>query len=354
MRLFYFSGSLYLFTLHTMDIKKNYGLKHLNTFGIDAKAETFVEIRYTSDFKEAAEKGLLSDNVFILGGGSNVLFSGNFAGTILTLDNKEFQIVQSNDNEILVQVGAGFTWHDFVKTCVKSSWYGAENLALIPGKVGAAPVQNIGAYGVEQKDILHSVTGFDIQLNEFRTLQKEECKFAYRDSIFKRELKNRFIVSSVTYKLSKIKNLNTSYKDIHNEINKFCIEQPDIRYVFDAVCRIRRSKLPDPEKTGNAGSFFKNPVISAERYDNLLSKFPDMPFYKIDEDNIKIPAAWLIEKAGWKGKRIGDAGVYDKHALILVNYGSAGGRDIINLSEEIISSILDKFDIGLEREVSIV
>ena len=338
-----------------MEIKENYSLKALNTFGIDAKADYFVEINYPGDLKKLVENDIFKTNkYFILGSGSNVLFSGDYKGLIISINLKGMQIKKSTDAYLIVEAGAGIIWHDFVKTCVKSQWYGPENLALIPGKVGAAPVQNIGAYGMEQKDIFHSLSGFDIKAKEFRTLPKEECKFGYRDSIFKNELKNQFIVSSVTYKLSKVKKLNLSYKALSDEVNKFCIENPDLQYIFDAVCRIRKSKLPDPEQIGNGGSFYKNPVIDEKHYLDLQKKHPSIPSYKLDGNKHKIPAAWLIEESGWKGKNMGDAGVYPKHALILVNYGNASGKDILFLAEGICKSVREKFGIDLEKEVLVV
>ncbi len=338
-----------------MKIEKNYPLKSLNTFGVDAKAKYFASIKKDGDLKKIVQTDEFENNrIFILGGGSNVLFTKDFDGLILSSDIKGMRIVESTDESITLEVGAGELWHKFVQTCVKSKYYGAENLALIPGKVGAAPVQNIGAYGVEQKDLFVSLKGFNLAKKKFETLDKNECAFGYRDSIFKKELKNKFIVASVNYELSRKEKLNLEYKGLADEIKKFPWVKPNAQYVFDAVCRLRRKKLPNLEKIGNAGSFFKNPIVSEEKLKALTETHPEINSRKIYGKQYKISAGWLIEKAGWKGKRSGDVGVYDKHALILVNHGDASGKDIVDFSEQIQNSIYEIFGIKLEPEVIIL
>lgn len=338
-----------------MKIQKNISLKEFNSFKIDARADLFVDITTIDDILQLIESGLLSEKkYFILGGGSNVLFAGDYNGLIINMSIKGMHIIESNDEYIILEIGAGEEWDNFVRTCVKSQYYGIENLALIPGKVGSAPVQNIGAYGIEQQDCFVTLKAVDLFSKKFVELSKDECKFGYRSSIFKNELKDKVLITSVRYKLSRQKKFNFAYKGLEQEIKKFPVKEIDLQYVYDTVCRLRTSKLPNPNLIGSAGSFFKNPVISNENLENLKSKFPDIKFYKSGDGNWKVSAGWLIEKCGWKGKRFGDAGVYEYHALVLVNYGNAKGSEILSLALEIRDSVLETFGIELEPEVIIV
>jgi UDP-N-acetylmuramate dehydrogenase len=338
-----------------MKVQNNISLKEFNSFKIDAKADLFINIATINDIIGLLESGLLEEKkYFILGGGSNVLFASDYNGLIINMGIKGMHIMESNDDYIVLEIGAGEDWHNFVKTCVKSQYYGIENLALIPGKVGSAPVQNIGAYGVEQQDCFVSLKAVNLKTKEFMELSKDECRFGYRNSIFKNDLKDNVLITSVRYQLSRLKEFNFSYKELEQEIQKFPVKEIDLQYVFDTVCRLRTSKLPNPDLIGSAGSFFKNPVISDENLENLKSEFPDIKYYKSDSGKWKISAGWLIEKCGWKGKRFGDAGVYEYHALVLVNYGNAKGSDILSLAMKIQDSVFERFGIKIEPEVVIV
>ncbi|MCK5741926.1 MAG: UDP-N-acetylmuramate dehydrogenase, partial [Chlorobi bacterium] len=294
---------------------------------------------------------LYRDNKTILiGEGSNLLFVKDFDGLAISIDIMGIKQGQSEGDDVILEVGAGEKWHDLVSFGVDNNYYGMENLALIPGKVGSAAVQNIGAYGAEQKDFCISVQGFDLETGEIKTLSTYECEFSYRNSIFKNSLREKFIVTLVSYKVSCTEKYNLSYKALDQEIDK----SHDLRMVFDTVCRVRKSKLPDYNEIGNAGSFFKNPIIKKDLYDKIYSKNPEIQAYDTSGEKIKISAAKLIELAGWKGKRRGNAGVYKEHSLILCNYGKASGQEIYDLSEEIIASVKNKFEVELEREVIVV
>jgi UDP-N-acetylmuramate dehydrogenase len=339
----------------TMKIKENVSLKHLNTFSIDSIARYFVEISNIQDLKD-----ILSDNKFvnlpklILGGGSNLLFTSNFDG--LVIKNNILGITKTNEDSdfVYLNVGAGENWHNFVLYCIDNNYSGVENLSLIPGTVGAAPMQNIGAYGVEIKDIFHSLKSIDINSMELKEFNKDECKFGYRESIFKKEYKNKFVIVSVTFKLNKNHCINTSYGDIKKTLDEIGICEPTIKDISLAVCKIRNNKLPDPKLIGNAGSFFKNPEISPNLFYKLKENYPEIPSYKTLTENIKIPAGWLIEKCGWKGKTFDNYGVHKNQALVLVNYGNANGKEINNLADNIQKSVFDLFNITLEKEVNII
>lgn len=336
-------------------LAKNVSLKNDNTFGIDAITKFYYSLTMPSKLEIIYNEGLFDKNKYIvLGGGSNILFTKNFEGLVISNQINGIQIYTGEKDSVLLEAGAGVNWDYLVRTAVRNQYYGLENLGLIPGNVGSAPVQNIGAYGVEQKDCFHSLVGFDIEKGIFRKLSAEECKFGYRTSIFKNELKDKFIITNVTYKLNREFIPNLSYSELVTEITKFNIKEPDARYVYDTVCRLRKKKLPDPKELGNAGSFFKNPILNYNHYLELKDKNDALVSFPAEKNNVKLSAARLIELCGFKGKRIGDAGVYQKHALILVNYGNATGQDIYNLSEEIRLSVLDKFGINLEREVQII
>lgn len=337
-----------------MFIENNKSLKKLNTFGIEAKARFFANINKAEDLLDLMQTSQYQDSKrFILGGGSNILFSSDFDGLIISSNIKGINLKAIDSEKALVEVGSGEIWDDFVRLSIKNKYYGFENLALIPGKVGAAPVQNIGAYACEQKDYFSHLSGIKLSTGEKLELDFDECQFAYRDSIFKHELKDDFFVSSVVYNLDKKWTPNLKYKELDIELKKFGFDfiNQDAEYVYNTVCRVRKTKLPDYNEIGNAGSFFKNPIVSNQLKDSLLTLYPDLPNFRVDADYSKIPAAWLIQKAGWKGKSYGNCGVFEKHALILVNYGNAKGSEIKNLAAEIIASVESQFGINLEPEV---
>lgn len=293
------------------------------------------------------------DDSLILSGGSNILFKGNYNGTVIKLDIKGIHIAEKTSNHIFLRVNCGEEWDEFVSYSVSNNWGGAENLSLIPGKVGASPIQNIGAYGAELKDIFYSLEAMDVQTGTLKTFGKEDCEFGYRNSIFKNALKNKFIICSVTFKLDINHNINSSYKAIEDYFIDNNISKPKISDVRRAVISIRKEKLPDPEFLGNAGSFFKNPIISKEKFEKIKEKNPGIVSHK-EKNQIKLSAGWLIEQAGWKGYRKNDAGVYDKQALVIVNYGNAKSKDILELSEIIKESVFNKFGVKLEEEVTII
>jgi UDP-N-acetylmuramate dehydrogenase len=318
-------------------------------------SDYFAQINDPIDIERLVETDIYRQNKhFILGAGSNILFTSDYHGLVISINIKGVEISQTTKEFAILEVGAGELWHNFVTTCVQSNLYGLENLALIPGTIGAAPVQNIGAYGAEQKDCFDSLTYFDFTKNEFCRLSFNKCNFQYRNSIFKKELKNNAIITSVRYRLSKKKNLNLNYKDLQKELIQSGIKNPNLQQVFESICKIRKRKLPDPNILGNAGSFFKNPIVSLENFERIKSNDPAVIGFKAENGCMKLSAGWLIEKAGWKGKKFGDVGVYDKHALVLVNYGNATGQEILDLSEKIIESVFNKFEILLEKEVQII
>lgn len=335
------------------EIKENISLKNYNTFGIEAKSRYFVEcssINEILDFIEIHKKQTLP--LMILGGGSNVLFTKDYDGYVLRPAIKGIEIVKETEDHIILKVGAGEDWDEFVGYCVDNNWGGVENLSLIPGNVGTCPIQNIGAYGVEVKDVIVEVETVDLENLNINRFQNAECRFAYRDSIFKNKLKGKHIITHVTFKLKKKPEYKLDYGNLNNEISKF--GDLNLKKIRQAVINIRESKLPKPEEIGNAGSFFKNPVVSKEKFKKLKAIYPEIPFYKQIDGLVKIPAGWLIEKAGWKGKRVGNTGVHEKQALVLVNYGDATGEEIIHLARNIQQTIIIKFDLELEMEVNVV
>ncbi len=337
-----------------IDVQKNVSLAPYTTMQVPSKTAFFVEVVSVAQLKQALEFAEQKNlEVLILGGGSNILFRSDFEGLIILNSLKGKELTQK-DRKTEIKVAAGENWHDLVLFCVEKGLGGIENLALIPGSVGAAPIQNIGAYGVELKDVFVSLEALMIDSGEVRTFNKEECGFGYRDSIFKNELKGKAIITSVTLSLSERKTINTSYRALSDNLAEKGISEPDIRDVCNAVIEIRQSKLPDPKEIGNTGSFFKNPVISVFKFNELKKKFPDLPSYPVSERQVKVPAGWLIEHAGWKGYKAGDAGVHDKQALVLVNHGEATGKELWNLAEEIQLSIDEKYGILLTPEVNII
>ncbi len=338
-----------------MNIQKNYSLKRLNTFGIDAKAHLFCEIKNEEQLQLIlTDKNFKKIPKFILGGGSNVLFTQNFPGLVIKISISGVEIIQEDKDSVLVKAGAGEAWHELVLFSVERKFGGIENLSLIPGTVGAAPMQNIGAYGQEIKNVFEYIEGIFIDSGGKKVFKKAECKFGYRDSIFKQELKNKFVITSVVLRLNKKPVLKLDYGTVKEELEKLNLEKVTIKNVSDVICKIRQSKLPDPSQIGNAGSFFKNPEIETEKYSQLKKEFPEIPGYKMDDNRTKIPAGWLIEKCGWKGKRVGNTGSHSKQSLVLVNYGNAKGSDILALAEKIKESVKTKFGIELEEEINIV
>lgn len=333
-----------------MTFAHNVSLKPFNTFGIDLSAARLFEVFSEDDlrhfFQEHKERPL------ILGGGSNILFTQEPEQPVLRISIPGIYIVHEDEREVLLEVGAGVVWHDLVLYALDKNFPGFENLSLIPGTVGAAPIQNIGAYGVECKSLIHKVRYYDILEADFKEIYNQDCAFGYRDSIFKHELKGRVVISKVFFRINKNATLHISYGSIVDEL-AVVPSEAGIRDVSEAVVRIRRSKLPDPAEIGNAGSFFKNPIISPSHFESLLKEYPNVPHY-IQEDGIKIPAAWLIETAGWKGYRKDNYGVHTRQALVLVNYGGASGAQIVALSKEIIASVHRKFGIQIEPEVQII
>ena len=338
----------------TVEIQTNKSLLPLNTFGIDVQAKYFAEITEESLISEVlTDKKMRDAASLVLGGGSNVLFTKDFNGLVLKNSIRGLEVLRENDHEVELRVGAGENWHSFVMHCVEKGYGGVENLSLIPGNVGASPMQNIGAYGVEVKNCVVDVEYIDLGDMENTVLKAEECEFGYRTSIFKTRLKGRIFIHHVTFRLSKKPKLNTSYGAIEQELERLGLEA-SIANISQAVINIRRSKLPDPKEIGNAGSFFKNPVVTAEFAESLKKEFDNIPLYRVSDDSFKVAAGWLIEQAGWKGKRMNGYGVHEKQALVLVNYGNSQGEDINALAESIQKDILEKFDIALEKEVNII
>ncbi|MGB5243530.1 MAG: UDP-N-acetylmuramate dehydrogenase [Lutimonas sp.] len=336
-----------------MIVKKNISLKPYNTFGIEVFADEFIEIQELSELQKLIER---NTDFFILGGGSNILFTKNINKPVLKIQTKGKTVKEKSDNHFAyVQAEAGESWHEFVLWCIENGYGGLENLSLIPGNVGTAPIQNIGAYGIELKDVFDSLEALHIPTNQIKSFSKTECNFGYRESFFKNDGKNEYIILNVTFKLTKINHqIKTDYGAIRDELNKKGIKNPGIREVSEAVIAIRQSKLPDPKDIGNSGSFFKNPVISKKLFSKLQSKNKDIPSYLVSENEIKIPAGWLIEQCGFKGKRLGNTGVHEKQALVLVNYGKATGKEVLDLARLIQTQVKKTFEIDLEMEVNII
>lgn len=338
-----------------MIIQTNYPLKNLNTFGIPAVARKFIEILRKEDIQKLLnEIDLMNEKFIILGGGSNILFTGDFEGLVIKISTKGIEILEEGENDILISAEAGENWNDVVDFCVERGYYGAENLAGIPGTIGAAPVQNIGAYGAELKDIFHNLEGFSIEKSETKTFTADECRFGYRESIFKRELKNDFLITRVVLRLKKRAELNLNYRAFNDYIKSSGRELNNPADVRKAVLEIRGSKLPDPSHLGNAGSFFKNPEIDGEHLLQLKDKYHDLVYFETGDGKYKIPAGWLIEKSGFKGKRSGNTGTFEKQALIIVNHGEASGNEILRFANSIRKVVKDKFRIELLPEVNIL
>lgn len=337
-----------------MKIQENISLKNYNTFGIDVKARFFVEITGLVQLQKVLELKAYPKK-FIISGGSNMLLTKDIDALVMHIQLKGISLVHEDEDTVEIKVMAGENWHELVMWSLEQGYGGLENLSLIPGNVGTTPIQNIGAYGVELKDVFVSCAAMDIKTGELEGFDKEACKFGYRDSIFKNEAKDKYIITSVNLKLTKKEHvLHTGYGSIENELRERGIVHPTIKDVSDAVISIRQSKLPDPKKIGNSGSFFKNPIISKKTFDKFIKKHPEAPFYEMEENEYKIPAGWLIEQCGFKGKRFGDAGVHEKQALVLVNYGNATGKEILALAKKIQDEVKKNYNIKIQPEVNII
>jgi len=340
---------------HKMKIQKNISLKPFNTFGIEASTSLFTEWNSVTDVVEYAQSTELKKHPrLILGGGSNMLLTQDFDGLAIKNNILGRKVLSNTEKQAIVKIGGGEVWHEIVLWTISQGWNGMENMSLIPGSMGAAPIQNIGAYGKELKDVFVELEAVNLETGEIRIFTKEECDFGYRNSVFKNELKGQFVIVSVTLQLSKVADFNVSYGTISKEIESKGITELSAKAVSDAVIAIRRSKLPDPKELGNSGSFFKNPIIPQSDYDEVKYEHPNLPAYPAGEGLVKVPAGWLIDQAGWKGKRVGNCGVHSKQALVLVNYGGASGNEIFQLSEDIIADVIQKYGIELEREVNVI
>jgi len=335
-----------------MNIQQNISLENYNTFGIDVTAKRFISVDSVYQLQQLLKT---EKDIFLISGGSNMLLTKDIKKLVVHIDIKGISIDKEDEDFVYLTVNAGENWHEFVLFCVDNNYGGIENLSLIPGNVGTCPIQNIGAYGVEVKDTITKVEAIEIESQKLVSFSNAECNFGYRNSIFKNEVKGNYVISAVSFKLTKKNHqLNTSYGAIETELVSKNIKNPSLKNISDAVIVIRKSKLPDPKEIGNSGSFFKNPVISEMLFVELQEEYPNIPSYKISETEVKIPAGWLIEKAGFKGKRFGNNGVHEKQALVLVNYGNATGEQIYQLAKKIQETILKQFRISLEIEVNII
>ena len=339
-----------------MLITENKSLKYFNSFGVETMARYFTSFSTPDELQEIRMNATYITNrsKLILGGGSNILFTKDFDGLVLKNDLKGIELIKEDKEYYYVKVSAGENWHQFTQYCIHHNFAGVENLSLIPGNIGASPIQNIGAYGVEIKDVFYALEALHLAENNIHAFSLNDCEFGYRDSIFKSKYKGQYLILNVTFKLNKKPGYHTQYGAIEQELEKMGSPELSIKTISEAVIRIRSSKLPDPAKMGNAGSFFKNPVIPSSQFNELKKAFSDITGFQVNNRQTKIAAGWLIEKCGWKGYRKNEVGCYEKQALVLVNFGSAKGIDIFNLSEEIISSVIEKFNIILEREVNIL
>lgn len=338
-----------------LTIQSNVSLKSYNTFGIDVTTRYLVEVDNDQDIQTLLQlPDIQSLPKLILGGGSNLLLTQDFNGLVIKINIKGIETIKENQDYVWLRAGAGESWHEFVMYCVERGLGGIENLSLIPGTVGAAPMQNIGAYGVEIKDTFDRLEAVDIATGVKRIFTNTDCRFGYRDSVFKNEVKGQYIISNVLFRLDKNPVFHTSYGDIQKTLEQMGVKELTIKAISEAVIKIRRSKLPDPAEIGNAGSFFKNPEIPTSQYEALRNEYPEFPGYIINEEIVKVPAGWLIEQCGWKGKRFGNIGVHARQALVLVNYGGGKGIEIKQLAERIQTSVEERFGIHLHTEVNFV
>lgn len=339
----------------SMLIYWNASLKQLNTFGIEANAKMLTTVESVEDLQRVIKQPKLKDELkLVLGGGSNLLLTQDFPGVVIHNNIMGVEVEKEDDAHVWVRAGAGELWHDFVLKTLQMNLSGIENLSLIPGRVGAAPMQNIGAYGVELKETFDSLQAVDIDTGAMVVFNNEQCEFGYRDSVFKNKYKDKFVITSVTFKLNKTFTPRLEYGDIRKTLADLNISDINPTTVSQAVIHIRQNKLPDPSVLGNAGSFFKNPVVPKDKYENLLTQFPGIPGFHQHDNLVKIPAAWMIEQCGWKGKRVGDAATHEKQPLVLVNHGQATGRDILTLAQQIHNAVLDKFGVEIIPEVNII
>jgi UDP-N-acetylmuramate dehydrogenase len=337
-----------------MNILENISLKNFNTFGIDVKAKAVAEIFSENDLKEALVLSEFKNSIkLVIGGGSNILLTKDFDGLVIKNSIPGINIIDEDKSTILIQAGAGVIWNDLVLFCVDKNFGGIENLSLIPGTAGAAPLQNIGAYGQELKDVFFSLKGISVKDLTEKNFNNRECEFGYRDSIFKNELKGKFVIATITLRLKKNPVVSLNYASVMDEIEKLHLQNVTIRDVSNIVCEIRKGKLPDPSVMGNAGSFFKNPEVDTYKFDELKKDYSDISGYNMDNGKVKLAAGWLIEKCQWKGKRVGNAGTHSKQSLVLVNYGGAKAEEILQLADEIKNSVFDKFGIILHEEINI-
>jgi UDP-N-acetylmuramate dehydrogenase len=337
-----------------LQIQQNVSLKNFNTFGVEANARYFVEINHKDELVELfLDPQWLETPMLVLGGGSNMLLVADFEGLVIRMNIRGIEH-RINHKEVFIEAGAGEVWNDLVNFCVTRNYAGLENLSLIPGSVGASPIQNIGAYGVELQDVFHSCCAFELATGMYKTFTELDCQFGYRESVFKNTLRGKYIIVSVKLQLSLVPAFNLSYGAIGQELAARGITEPTIKDVSQVVSHIRVSKLPDPSTIGNAGSFFKNPVISAEAFDPLLAKFPGIVHYPTTDNGIKLAAGWMIEQCGWKGKVVGNTGTWKNQALVLVNHGGATGQEVFDFSSQIIDSVYTKFGVTLQREVNII
>lgn len=335
-----------------MNIQQNKSLKNYNTFGINISAKRFISITSVYKLQQLLK---VEKDLFLISGGSNMLLTKDIEKLVVHINIKGISIDKENENEVYLTVNAGENWHDFVLYCISQNYGGLENLSLIPGNVGTCPIQNIGAYGVEVKDTITKVEAIEIETGKLVSFSNEKCDFGYRNSIFKNEVKGKYIITSVGFKLTKKNhNINTTYGAIETELYLKNITKPTLKNISDAVISIRKSKLPDPKEIGNSGSFFKNPVISKDQFLELQKENPNVPSYTVSDTEIKVPAGWLVEQSSFKGKRFGDAGVHEKQALVLINYGKASGKEIYQLAKNIQKTVLEKFKISLEIEVNVI
>jgi len=336
-----------------MQILEKASLKDLNTFGIDVNAKSLLKFNSTSELINGLEN-VDRHHILPLGGGSNVLFMNDLEHTVLLNQVKGIELKDQNQKHVYITVGAGVEWHALVLHTIDKGWAGIENLSLIPGSVGAAPMQNIGAYGTEIKSVFYELEAVEISTGNIRIFTNKECEFGYRESIFKKSLRGKYIITSVTFKLNKHPEFNTSYGAVNSELERMGVTSPTLKTVSDAVINIRKSKLPDPKKIGNAGSFFKNPVVPSDLAQSIEKQHPHISKYPVSKTEVKLAAGWLIDQAGWKGKTFGNYGVHPNQALVLVNYGGASGKNIFDLSTEIMADVKEKFGVSLEREVNVI
>ncbi|WP_309640798.1 UDP-N-acetylmuramate dehydrogenase [Flavobacterium sp.] len=337
-----------------MEIHNQFSLKNYNTFGIEAKAKQFVAVHSVEELQSILQK-YAHEKKFVLGGGSNMLLTKDIDALVIHIDLKGKKIIKETDDWVWVECQAGENWHEFVLWTLSKNFGGLENMSLIPGNVGTTPVQNIGAYGTEIKDTMVSCDAMTIDSQAMKTFSNADCHFGYRESVFKQEAKDHYIITSVVFQLTKRHHkINTAYGDIQSELSKQGIENPTIQDVSNAVIAIRQSKLPDPKELGNSGSFFKNPILLKTDFEKIHQQFPEMKYFDVSPTEVKVPAGWLIEQAGFKGKRFGDAGIHKNQALVLVNYGNATGQEILNVSKDIQETIYNTFGIRIEAEVNVI